>query len=258
MLSVQPVLFFFASLEDTMNRYPLLTGFFFGFGLGLSGCTGDGNCSPADCAAGTATGPDCESDCADDSGGTDPSATFIGPPVLFNSLQESCQTNLSGPGSYTALTDEEIEVKPGEYELTFGDPALASSASDDLPLHVASNGWLAVSPRVPLTVDDGDTQRPAAPPMNLFIQGTWTCEDDTGFVDSGSVSYKNGYLLTLPSVGSELEVTGMAIDFEDAERGIETHGAFISDSWLNLESTGSAAGDFTADCWAGSVDQDPR
>ncbi len=232
--------------------------FFLGFGL-LSACTGEGDCPDADCSAENPTGPDCEADCVDDTGEpADESATFVGPPVLFDGVQESCQTNLAaGDGtSYTVLTDEEIAVKPESYTLTFGDPALASSATDNLPLHVSGNGWLAISPPVALSVSDEETKRPSAPPMNLFIEGTWTCEHDDGFVENGTVTYTQGYLLYLPGVGDDIEVSGMSLDVIGGN--YEQHGAFISDTWLYIESTGGMAGDFTADCWLGNADQDPR
>lgn len=258
-----------------MSRF-ILSSLGFGLVSLIVACNGSEEC--ADCPTNEAVGHDNDTaddtddpcaDCPDDSGDTDDTgnpdatATFIGPAVSFTDgdgviTTESCTTHLeaSGAPSYVVATDEEKLVEPATYTAKFGDLSMASDASDDLPLHTLANGWLAISPAVEVPVVEGDPVKPAAPTVNVFIEGDWTCEDDSGFVEDGQVTYEQGYLLYLPSVGQNIEVNGMNLFYDDGD--VSKEGAFITNTWLYIESTGGMAGDYTADCWLGDESDDPR
>lgn len=252
-----------------MTRFPIA---FLGFGLVsvLVACNGGQDCST--CSSDTTVGNDdtngdTDDPCADcpddDTGNPDATATFIGPAVSFTdgdgvTAESATTTNLvaSGAPSYVVQTDESKLVVPTTYTAKFGDMALASDASDGLPLVTLPNGWLAISPEIDVPVVTGNPVKPAAPAVNVFIESTWTCSEDNGFVVDGEVTYQQGYLLYLPGVGEDIEVSGMDLFYDDGD--VSKEGAFITNTWLYIESYGGMAGDYTADCWLGDESDDPR
>lgn len=256
-----------------MSRF-ILSSLGFGLVSLIVACNGSEEC--ADCPTNEAVGHDNDTaddtddpcaDCPDDSGDTDDTgnpdatATFIGPAVSFTDgdgviTTESCTTHLeaSGAPSYVVATDEEKLVEPATYTARFGDMSMASDASDGLPLHTLANGWLAISPAVEVPVTEGDPVKPTAPTVNVFIQDTWTCETNTGYVDDGVVEYKQGYLLSIP-LGSNIEVSGMNLDYVYGD--CEVNGAFIDNTWLYIEANAACGNAFTADCWLGDESNKP-
>lgn len=247
--------------------------FALGFGLNfLAACNGGEEC--ADCSGSTGNdldgGGDCTADCPEpddtgDTGDPDATATFVGPAVSFTGpddvvSEESCTTNLArtmgGTLVYQVVTAEQKKVEPDSYVATFGDPALASSATANLPVHTLAGGWEAIAPATEVPVADGETVAPAAPALALLVRGTWTCEDDIGFSDNGEVAYEqvdDEIWLTIPTIGDAV-VSGMNLDYVYGD--CELHGAFIDNAWLYVEANAECGGRaFTADCWTGT---DPR
>jgi hypothetical protein len=159
-----------------MNRYPLLTGFFFGFGLGLSGCTGDGNCSPADCA--------------DDSGTPTGTAEVVWDVTVLG-VREDCLINA---GSVVNASSAWFELPaPADYTVTAGDSALAGQFG--FPVHIGQTDgeyWAAPNQSVSLTADE--EYEGSFDLFNLFAPGRYSCGYDKYEYDSSAADFKGDFL----------------------------------------------------------------
>ena len=217
----------------------------------LVGC----NNNPADNGETGTDGP-CE-ECNDTGGET--LVTFVAPPILFEGVEENCQSNLLGEdeGKIEVQTGKEKEILSGDYIITYGDPKLASEVSGGLPVHtLQQNGWMAVSPAITFTVTE-ESPTPDPPFMNLLPEkGEWTCDfNDGSDVARGATSYRDGSHLTLPGVG-EVTVNGTTLS-GDVD-GVVKEGRFLSNIFIQVSSSGGMAGSYAADCWAGAPAKDPR
>lgn len=188
-------------------------------------------------------------------GTSDPAATAsLTPSLTVNGASASTTASLTGPTTTSVPTGTEAKVEPGDYDVTFGDKSMASAASDNLPLVLDENtGWYWVVPKVTQPVGEG-AKATASGVGNLFIEGTWTCDTNNGAEPTpGKIVYTGGTRIALPGVGN-VDISVMHISLD--EDGIIKDGDLLSDTFLEVSSSGSMAGSYDADCWAG--DKDPR
>lgn len=226
--------------------------------LGLAACENGGE--DCDNCTGTVDTASCEG-CGDDTE-SDPeaTATFTGPQVDFLGTIESSTSNLAGKNgaNYTVTSGMEVTVKIDTYSVTFGDVSLATEASDWLPIHTATDGSKAIAPASVVTVIEGDELTLEAPIMNLYVEGTWTCNlagsTNSSTAQSSSVSYINGSEIALPN--GNLVVDGNTVH-SPASDCLELYGAFINSTQLAFHVGCLEGDDANYQCWHGQPSDRP-
>ncbi len=215
---------------------------------------GDGNitedCVNCDVTEPTDTTDDCcsSTDPVEEIGSLTVNVTVLGADV-------NCDVNVyDSADAFVGTFDvgSEIELALGNNTLTLGDVGEPRDASDELPLH--SEGEVPwISPELKVTLDDNTV---IDAPMNMFIEGEWTCEktSTSTTVATGTIEYQDGYLVGLPGLSDEMEVEGMTISHDDST---SYSGEFVDSTYISLEWWDTADRSGTAECWKGDGNDRP-
>jgi hypothetical protein len=197
-------------------------------------------------------------ECGTDDSGTEPSAmgSFTAPPVDFLGDEEACTSNLTATGaSYSVPSGETEEVQATEYIVSFGDTSKASSASANLPVHTSPDGTMGITPPVTVTVKDGEVATVETPSMNLYVEGTWTCnlvDSDESTAQTATISYPTGDSVKLP-IGT-LGIKEMNLEYSDDE--CDDFGEFLTPSQATITIDCSFQY-LEMECWKGMFEERP-
>lgn len=237
--------------------------------IALAACNNGGNCDSCNTTVGTnqdSGDTTCDS-CGDDD--TAPAADgYLNVRAVVNGSNEP--TNIIIDGKVVGSSGTDIPLPPGTYTFYVGDdPAVTSG--DGIPLDTASsqNGtvwenssW--IHPSITVTIASGETvlmndtvnatpeTTDDAVELNVYTSGMWTC--DTGHtVDGADVSYTDGYLMVLQTLG-QLAVT--VTDLESPDYPDIIYGEFVSPTIATVAIVDGGTSNFY--CWNGDEDADPR
>lgn len=238
-----------------------------GLTLSLAACDGSsGECGSCDQTVGSDQDTAACATCGDDTASV--VYGYLNVRAMINGSNEP--TNIIINGKVVGSSGADIALAPGTYTFYVGDdPAVTSS--DGIPLDTAGSqegtvwdhtSW--IHPPVTVTIAAGETvlmndtvnatpeTSDDALELNFYTSGMWTC--DTGHtVDGADVSYTDGYLMVLQTLG-EQTVTGT--ELKDVDYPEYVYGGFESPTVATMVNTDG--GTINYYCWAGDEDADPR
>lgn len=237
--------------------------------LGLTltvGCTGTNpDCTSCNQSVGSDQDTTTACDACGDDTGSDPPAmgSFTAPQVaLPDGSLEDCTSNLISTNTYSVPSGTTEDVAADEYDLTFGDFALADENSDGLPIHTASDGSYWIFPAQATSVEADKATAPEAPTGSRYVGGqTWTCNDASSSDESTSqtfvVSYTDdgsGQLQIVFAIGT-FGISGNTLFYYE-DGGCQDDGVFLNDTQVTIDAV-CPFGDNTSECWKGAFEDRP-
>ncbi|MCR4312216.1 MAG: hypothetical protein NUV56_02950 [Candidatus Uhrbacteria bacterium] len=142
-----------------------------------------------------------------------PVSTTIAITPTFMEQDVECGVRLND--DIITSTGKEVTTDPGTYIVTVGDDNLSG---DGVPLCTSGNDSL-VRPPLTVVLSEGEVAEVSAP-TNLYIDGTWTCQNELGEQVTEEVRYLGGQFLSMPGVMLDMMVEGRTVRYNDSALSI--------------------------------------
>lgn len=129
----------------------------------------------------------------------------------FEGEDVTCPVNLDG--ERIGESGDPFEAGEGAHTVTVGD--LETTTEDGQPICTSSIYGKLVRPSTMIVIDEEKKGGTITARLNLFLDGTWTCQNSLGESVTDKVSFLGGQFLSMPGVMLDMPISGRTATYED-------------------------------------------